>query len=213
VTRRLARSERWLAAAEREQRKMAEDLHETLCQNLVGASLLAQVLLRNGKAGKAVEVADLEKLIRYVDEAIDESRLPFQEQSVLIGAMDLGIALEQLAKLTSRRIPCECRVEKNATTASPQISYALYRVAREAVRNAVSHSRSTQILIGLAHQKSGIVLTVSDGGCGFKVTPPLDDALHGIEVMKCYAASVHGTLSIRSAPGKGTTISCLVPHA
>jgi signal transduction histidine kinase len=203
-------SGRSLEGAEREQRLLAEELHETLCQTLVGVSFISQILLRNKKAGKAIDISDLKKISRYVDEAVDQTRLIFQDQSILFGAVDLGTALEKLAAVVSKRTTCEFQCGKLAKITSPKISHALYRIAREAVGNALRHSQSRKIVIILTKKKDESSLTIRDDGYGFKKTVSSEKPLRGFQVMEGYAKSIKGKLFIRSIPGKETCVRCTV---
>jgi signal transduction histidine kinase len=206
----ISRQKRVLDAIEREQRKMAEEIHDTLCQSLGGVSLLVQVLLRHAKKGKPFDLGELKKIGRYLDEAIDEARLSFQDQTLLLGSADLTSALEHLAHQTNKRTACEFSANKPKLGLSGRLAYVLYRIAQEAVRNAQVHAQADQIKINLHGGRNKVSLCVQDDGRGFN--PSMlrrSKVLHGLELMEIYAKSVDATLAIESRPGKETAITCV----
>jgi signal transduction histidine kinase len=201
----------FLDGAEREQRKMAEELHETLCQSLAGVSLLAQVLVRKGNAGTAIGAADLKRITRYLDQAIDQARLTFQDQSLLSGSIDLTSALKRLAAVTTTRTACAYRDNHTATALSPRTAYALYRIAQEAVRNSLRHAQPRRIELSLTWRKRDVIMALCDDGCGFKKSSGRKGRGRGLDMMQGWADLLSGTLSIKSGVGKGTWVRCVAP--
>jgi signal transduction histidine kinase len=91
----------------------------------------------------------------------------------------------------------------------------LFRIAQEAVSNAIRHGRATHVRIDLAYQPECVVLKVTDDGCGFVAeerdpAPAIGEHL-GLLTMRERAARVRGRLAILSSPGNGTTIETTVP--
>jgi signal transduction histidine kinase len=91
----------------------------------------------------------------------------------------------------------------------------LLRIAQEAVNNAVRHGRATEIRVVLGFEKEGLVLTVSDNGCGFvpddQDPAPASGEHLGLLTMRERAARLRGRLALISRPGGGTTIEAAVP--
>ena len=88
-----------------------------------------------------------------------------------------------------------------------EVASVLYRVAQEAVRNAVRHARASDVTVRVAVSPGEAVLTVRDDGAGFDVAQA--EAARrgmGLFVMRERLALIHGTLDIASAPGRGTTV-------
>lgn len=90
-----------------------------------------------------------------------------------------------------------------------QTAAAIYRVAQEAVSNAVRHSGAGIVTVSLGERQRGVVLEVTDSGSGFDASAPV--AGLGLASMRERAASAGGQLEIRSAPGAGTTVTFTLP--
>lgn len=88
-----------------------------------------------------------------------------------------------------------------------------FRVAQEALTNAVKHGRARQITVEVHHHGGRLALRVADNGAGFELTaaPGLGTGHFGLHGLRERAARLGGTLTIESAPGRGTTISLEVP--
>jgi len=95
-------------------------------------------------------------------------------------------------------------------TVPQNISIALYRVAQEALRNALTHSRSDRVDIELAAQDTALDLTIADKGCGFVVESQTGLGL-GLSGMAERMKNVGGTLSVISSPSSGTTVKASIP--
>jgi two-component system CheB/CheR fusion protein len=87
----------------------------------------------------------------------------------------------------------------------------LYRIAQEAVNNAIKHSRAGSILIELKTENNRIELKVSDDGIGIRLGPKPTGGM-GLHIMKYRAQAIGGTLTIERAPRHGTIISCSAPQ-
>jgi two-component system CheB/CheR fusion protein len=88
----------------------------------------------------------------------------------------------------------------------------LYRVAQEAVTNAIKHGHAGNIAIGLAVVMGGGVLTIRDDGRGFDVSPKSQSGL-GLRIMSYRAKMIGGSLSVQSSLNGGTVVRCLFPIA
>lgn len=198
-----------LDAAEQGQRRMAHDFHDGLCQTLAGASFRAQVagqILGDHPCG-----GDVRELAEILLGAIGEARsLARGLHPVELETSGLAVALEGLAQSASAFVPCEA----HATTV-PEISCVtslhLFRVAQEAVRNTLAHASASRIDITLRTKLSALILEVRDDGRGFDAqTPALAEGL-GLSAIRYRAHALGATLTIRSAPGRGTAIQCRLP--
>ena len=85
----------------------------------------------------------------------------------------------------------------------------LYRIAQEAVANAVQHGKPKEITISLTRDRRGITLIIRDSGKGMSVTTGHEGL--GIHIMKYRANAIGGSLTVDSKPNDGTTITCHVP--
>jgi signal transduction histidine kinase len=124
---------------------------------------------------------------------------------VVLEEQGLAAALEQLASTTSARIPC--RFEPSGLGGSDAAtSLQLYRLAQEAVANAVQHSQASRMAIALRSTRQDLTLEVRDDGRGFAPETPPEGM--GLKVMKYRADAIGAELAIDSSPGGGTVVRC-----
>ena len=88
----------------------------------------------------------------------------------------------------------------------------LYRIAGEAVQNAVRHARAKDIEVSLSEDKQGLLLKIRDDGAGFSAPPPGGAAQLGMQIMRYRAGLIGAILTIQSAPKRGTVVSCRLPR-
>ena len=121
-------------------------------------------------------------------------------------------ALGELADATTGEVPCEYFCEKPVFVSDAYTAAALFRIAEEAVHNAVKHAGAKRILIALRRQGSTLNMEVRDDGQGFDAANAnANGGASGIELMHRYARAIDGTLKIQSESGRGTSVSCAVP--
>ena len=197
-----------VSAIEREQRQIGDELHDNVCQTLAGTSMLLETIGRTVAAGAPVSVEMLRELGRVLETAIDQTRaLSRRYRPVDLQGAGLMNALQELASSTPKT---EFRCDKPVFIDNPVHALALYRVAQEALKNAVQHATAGKIRLTLKQDKSGVLLKVEDDGKGFDVGNVQCD-ITGLGIMACRAAAVGGELGVLSRKGRGTTITCKVP--
>src|ERR1044072_6310135 len=134
--------------ADRERRRLGQDLHDSLGQHLTGTALAAQVLKDKLTTKSAPEAAEAEKLVRYVEEGIDLTRnLARGFFSPELEADGLSVALEGLAENISERfaVNCNFHAEDSIPVRDSAVATQLYRIAQEAVTNAAKHAAAENI--------------------------------------------------------------------
>ncbi|MEA3213559.1 MAG: hypothetical protein QOE70_6616 [Chthoniobacter sp.] len=202
-----------IAAAERCHRDLAESVHGTLCQTLGGAGIMAQVLAAGVKAGQSVDSSQLESLAETLDRALDEARqVLMQLQPVAPGQDGLMTALARLAaETTAGQSICTFECEDAVLIDNPDAALSFYRVAKEAVKNAVENALAQHIRILLRERNGAIALTVADDG---QVFPPKarTDEVSGVEVMRFRALAAGGEFTLGSESGVGTKVTFTLPQ-
>ncbi len=189
-----------LAVSDREQQRLAQDLHDGLSQHLVGVSYLVKSLPADAR------VDEIGKLLA---ESIEQTRgLARGLYSATLEVEGLPAALRELAAHTERVFGVECRVTADPVELAMPLRGHLYRIAREAVLNAAKHAKASAIEIALARTGDAITLTVRDDGVG--AAPRPGDGM-GLHLMEARAKMIGGSLTI--AVDRGTTVSCTVPQA
>ncbi len=192
--------------ADRERRRLGQDLHDSLGQHLTGTALAAQVLKEKLAARSASEVAEAEKLVRYIEEGIDLTRnLARGFFSPELEADGLMVALKGLAEhITERfRINCVFNGDESIRIHATQ----LYRIAQEAVANSVKHAAANRIDIRLEMDGPELCLTVIDDGVGFPDKQPQTKGL-GLHLMRHGAALSGATFDVRRNGLNGTIATC-----
>ena len=203
-----------LEISETERRRIGQDLHDGLGQHLTGVAFMGKVLEDRLAESSAPEAAEAAKIVKLVNESIKMTReLARGLLPVVSEAHGLMSALEHWARRGERVVSCECAVSNAATPVFVQdeaLAEHLYRLAQEAVTNAIKHGRAKNIAIGLAVVKGGGVLTVRDDGCGFEVGSEGQSGL-GLRIMNYRAKMIGGSLSVESSSNGGTMVRCLFP--
>lgn len=130
-----------------------------------------------------------------------------------LGADSLGPALERLAKQTQEAATVECGFldEGDTSIDDQQTALHLYRIAQEAVANAVKHARPRRIAVRLGGAADSLLLQVEDDGCGMPAVPSKSAGM-GMNIMAYRAGVLGGTLDVDVVPSGGTRIVCRVPR-
>ena len=200
--------------ADRERRRLGQDLHDNLGQHLTGTALAAQVLKEKLAARSAPEVPEAEKLVRYVEEGIDLTRsLARGFFSPELDAEGLMVALQHLAENVSERFRINCVLDGDESIRihDRTIANQLYRIVQEAVTNSVKHGAARQVDIRLAKDGRDLCLTIIDDGIGFPDTPPKSEGL-GLRLMQHGAALTGATFDVRRNGKRGTIATFRVKH-
>ena len=202
-----------LAISEREQRRMGHDLHDGLCQHLTATALAGQVLDERLSAQGLPEAADAAKVVRLVEEGINLARsLARGLYPVEMEAEGLMTAFQDLADNISQSTKVDCVFECHSPVLIHDDGAAaqLYRIAQEAVRNALQHGRPKRIGINLYERNGQVTLAVEDDGTGFPDAGPKGPGL-GIRIMAHRAAMIGGRFGVEPAPTGGTIVTCSFP--
>lgn len=204
-----------LEISDREQRRIGHDLHDGLCQHLAGIEMMSQVLeqkLTPHSKDAAKRAGDIAKNVR---EAISQTRSLARGLSpVTLESEGLGSALHELAVNTEKMFNVECRFDGDLHVSVPDHAVAthLFRLAQEAVSNAIRHGKAKRISIELQADARRVYLTVDDNGKGFSKNGSANSKGMGLRIMKSRVGMMGGTLAIETNPGGGTSVICSVPN-
>jgi len=203
-----------LEISDREQARLGQDLHDSLCQKLVSAAFDNSALKRRLASRELPEAALVQQIAAVLDDAITEARtLARGLFPVQLEVDGLHVALQQLATSIQSRFQIECRAHCDESLIISDNAFAthLYRIAGEAVTNAAKHAKASKILVHLSRAGGFIELTVTDDGVGMPKVLKTTGGL-GLHTMEYRARTIGGTLNISPAPGGGTIVSCRVPQ-
>ncbi|MCX7723529.1 MAG: PAS domain S-box protein [Verrucomicrobiae bacterium] len=204
-----------LEISEQERTRIGHDLHDGLGQYLSGIALKAKCLQQALADVCPAEAEAAGELVRLINAAIGHARA--LARGLDPGALepdDLAPALRRLAAECEQifSVRCHCEVATEPVALHDGEAKHLYMIAQEAVNNAVKHGGASNIAIELLAQNGSLRLLVRDDGAGFEPTQNPDAGL-GLRIMKYRAHAIGGTLNIRSCPGTGTEIECILPIA
>ena len=213
ITRRVELEREILAISEREQQRIGRDLHDDLCQQLTGVEFriesLARQLSKAGdpKAALGHEIAQLARQAMNQTREMAHGLFPvhFEEEGLMGALQDLA-----------RRVPllfrrqCRFHCAKPVLVPEHAVSVHLYRIAQEAVTNAIKHGKARHIDIALIASGRNVVLQVSDDGVGLPRKPSLKKQGMGLRIMSYRAGVIGGLLLVQSKPGAGVEVVCTV---
>jgi PAS domain S-box-containing protein len=212
VTHRKRLEQELLDISDREQRKFGHDLHDGLGQRLTGLEMLSHALAEELK-GHAPALASLaERLNRELRETVTQARLISHSLApVQLHGEGLMRGLTELAAGTSRIPGVDCRFVCDRPVQVHDVAVAthLYRMAQEAVNNALRHGQAREVAITLTERADGLELSVQNNG---RAMPTADRANSGmgLNVMRYRAEMIGASLAIESGKRKGVRVSCIL---
>ncbi len=215
ITERHSLERQLLEISDREQARIGQDIHDGLCQHLVSLAFDAN-WLRNALSSKGrPEATKARRIADCLDQAITEARqLARGLFPVRLETEGLAPALEELANATAARFKLHCRFDSKGTVSVKNAAVAthLYRIAQEAVANAVKHSGARNLSIQLRARARTLELTIEDDGSGLPSRTSRKSAGMGLHIMDYRARSIGGSLQLGAAPAGGTVVCCCVPR-
>ncbi len=203
-----------LEISDREQRRIGQDLHDGLCQHLAGIELMSQVLEQNLVKRSKAAAARVGEIAKNVREAISQTRLLARGLSpVTLESEGLMSALQELSLNTEKifRVVCHFECDPPVLVPDPSVASNLFRLAQEAVSNAIKHGKATRISIELREAQGRVIVRVSDNGAGFPPKIPKSKGM-GLRIMQSRAGMIGGTLTIERNAGKGVSVICAAPN-
>jgi len=196
----------------RERRRVGQELHDGLGQLLTGVALLGKALASKLAARSLPEAADAGKIAGLIGEAIDQTRLMARGLHPLeLEHGGIAPALTQLTSSVAKSsgLACHFQSDPNIPALDEATALDLYRIAQEAVNNAVRHAEARHIRVGLIARENRVVLTVQDDGIGIREERDPSKGL-GLRTMRYRAGLMGATFDIRRAPNGGTLVTCSV---
>jgi signal transduction histidine kinase len=202
--------EEYAEAVWQEQQRIAHELHDGLGQELTGLRYMATGLSETLQGEDSRSAA---RLATGIGRALDQIRglaegvLPLE-----LDAEGLMSALARLAEKTQSTYRLSCRFEcsQAVLVEDSETALQLYRIAQEAVTNAVKHGQPRRIAIRLESVPGETILEVRDDGKGL-ADPPVARGGSGLRIMRYRAAVIGATIRISGEAGGGTRVTCSLP--
>ncbi|MFI0809571.1 GAF domain-containing sensor histidine kinase [Streptomyces echinatus] len=210
---RLYERSRELTIAE-ERSRLAHELHDAVSQKLFSLRLTAQAAAALVDRDPTRAKGELHQVACLAAEAADELRAAVVElRPAALDEDGLLATLRTQTQVLDRAHTARVTFTSNGFRALPASQEeALLRVAQEALHNALRHSGAAHVDVSVERRGGGAVLRVTDDGSGFDPTTVRRAGRHlGLVSMRDRAGGVGGSLTVESAPGKGTTIEMEVP--
>lgn len=200
--------------ADEEKRRLGLEIHDGVCQQITGALLRCEALALRLDRGQPASPGDVKALSILLEEAIDEAHgvarglCPLESNPNAIES-----AIRTLTRRTQRisGIPCRFVTAGDIQIYDQVKAQHLFRIAQEAISNAVRHAGATAINVELAITENRIVLQVIDNGNGLPTVLPTSGM--GLRTMACRAHLLEGEFSVTPASQGGTCIRCTVPRS
>jgi PAS domain S-box-containing protein len=201
--------EELLNASSREQQRIGQDLHDSLCQQLAGIEFQNSVLVQ--QLGNATEMqAEAARIGELIRNATKQARSLARGLSpVEIEPNGLMAALNGLASNATNlfRVNCSFECPQPVLVDNRTAATHLYRIAQEAIGNAMKHGQAKTIVVSLKKLDGELVLTVRDDGIGFRSDGRAIEGM-GLRIMEYRADMIGAMLRIDSVKGNGTTVAC-----
>ena len=202
-----------LKASEEERHRIAQDLHDGLASHLAGVGLLCKMV---GDSVEAPHSATVNQIGSLIDEGIQQTRAvarglyPVEDEPE--GLMN---SLGQFAAQWRQDLKIDCRFEcaEPVLVKDNVMATHLYRIAQEAVNNAVRHAKAEVITIDLTESESRFKLCIRDNGVGLSDTPSKRSNGIGLRTMSYRAGLLQGTLEIGRGQEGGTEVKCVIPRS
>jgi two-component system CheB/CheR fusion protein len=123
-------------------------------------------------------------------------------------------ALEDLAANTGKLFDVRCRFVNGTPVLvhNHGVATHLYRIAQEAISNAIKHGKAKSIEVHLANKSDGVSLLIKDDGAGFVRRPRNGDGM-GLHIMQYRAGLIGATLQVQPQPSRGVVVVCCLPHS
>ena len=195
-----------MEASDAERRRIARDLHDTVVQDLAGTAFAIGALSRSpGTPGDARDTLEgagssLRDGLKSLRSLLVEIHPPDLRADGLAAAL-----ADLIAAAGSTDVQASVSVE-GAETASDERAALVWRVAQEAVRNALRHASASTLAVTVRGDGRVLTLEVVDDGIGFDPSSVRDPDRYGLRGLRSLVADSGGVLEVRSAPGEGTTV-------
>ncbi|MGW8303228.1 MAG: PAS domain S-box protein [Desulfobacterales bacterium] len=212
-------SRKILDAQENERKLVAQEIHDSIGGSLAAIKFALEEKLESMGKIHSSEGISLEKIISYVDEAINESRrISANLRPSLLDDLGLLATLSWFCREFGKMYP-DIQIEKQLDVAEDEIpemlKVVIYRVLQEAMNNVAKHSDAKWIRLHLAKSDNRIEFSVADNGCGFDPEEKFSESTtvggFGLMSMRDRTILCDGRFEIASEKGKGTTVHISLP--
>lgn len=202
-----------IGALDRERERLGRDLHDGLCQDLAGIAALASTLARKLAATATAESAAAREIAKLLGQSIRNARdLARGLDPLNLHEIGLAASLADFCSNTTELfgIPCGFKCEPAPREVAADHLIHLYRIAQEAVSNAIAHGRAGRIDVSLVFRGDQGVLTIADDGVGIPDELERHPGI-GLHTMAYRAMQIGASFHLGRRSPRGTVATCLFP--
>lgn len=196
-----------------EQTRFSQDLHDGLGQYLTGILFRTVALYRSLESEQSPQTDSASKISELVEEAINQAhRLARGIAPVPLRPDGLVSALEELVKTMCQPEMANCtfECEEPVYLDDNTIATHVYRIAQEAITNAMKHSKASSVVLRVQRLTNACELSVRDDGDGFPASASAAQG-RGLNIMKHRARLINGDIQVQPARPRGTAVICRFP--
>ena len=202
-----------LEIAENERRRIGFDLHDDLGQKLTGMLLISRALEQRLARENHKEADEVRKVCELIEQSVHHTHnLAHHFSSLDATGGDLAEVLSGLAANVEKMfgIPCECVMKGEIPAVPENTSAQFYKIAQEAVSNAIKHGKASCVWISVTGNSQKIVFTIKNDGVPF--SPPANPkARMGLRTMNYRANTIGATFEIKPNQKNGSIVTCVLP--
>jgi signal transduction histidine kinase len=202
-----------LEIAENERRRIGFDLHDDLGQKLTGVSMMMKGLEQRLAAKNHPCLPEARRIQQLLEDVIHHMHnLARQFSSLDVKGDDLSTVLKGLAGNVKRmfEIPCGVTIKGLVPDLPHHTTVQLYKIAQEAVSNAIKHGKARQVAIGLSQEPEQLLMMIQNDGLPFH-QPETKKNRMGLRIMNYRANTIGATLDIKPLDEAGTLVTCSLP--
>ncbi len=215
IERRKGLEKELLNIIERERQRIGQELHDSIGQQLTGIEFMMEVLAEKlTERSLSEEMPYAEKINSLVGETAEQTRnLAKGLHPIDLDRNGLVSALHELTANTEQlfEVSCTLKCEKAASINDISVAINLYRIAQEAITNAIKHGKAKKIRIDLTSKNDGLTLTVENDGLDFPAGPSHGEGM-GLKIMRYRAEIINSSLDIYKGTNGGTIVTCVLPN-
>lgn len=201
------------AIREQEKSRVARELHDELAQSLT-ALKMDTIFVRDNLRGDPEGTArKLEGMLGMLDDSVAATRrIAADLRPLLLDDLGLMPAIEWLVQNFAQRtgVACELLADEDLELEEPYAT-AVFRIVQESLVNVGKHAQATRVEVSVAHRGAQITLKVQDNGVGFMPGGTRKPNSLGLVGLRERAQLLKGSVSVDSAPGRGTTVQASIP--
>ena len=201
-----------LDITEQERQRIGIDLHDDLGQQLMGIAFMVKGLHQKLEAARSPRASEASKIHSLVCQSIQRAHDLALDLASECDGENLPGALEQLAQRVKNLfgVNCQLKLDADPSVLQPGVAAHFYKIAQEALTNAIKHGKSQQIRIHLEEQPDQFLLRIWNDGLPFN-TESSQNTRMGLRIMNYRAHVIGASLDVRSDEDEGTVVTCCLP--